>query len=378
MNSYRSGVPSQRVAIVQDWLAAEAGSERCTVEFARLLPEATIFTSFFDPGVFGRALADRDVRTWPLQRVRGASRRFRSLLPLYPVWFSALDVRGFDLVLSSSVAFTHAVRTSRRGIHIAYVYTPLRYAWDIDSYLLRSSWSTPTRLAARAMAPVLKRWDRRMGRRPDVVVAISEAVRGRISHAWGRDSEVIYPPVDVDEFSPDRADKGYYLVAARMLAYRRLDVAVEAATRLGRDLVVVGDGPERARLQSIAGPTVRFTGRVDRAALVGLIEASRAYLVPGVEDFGIAPVEAMAAGRPVIGLRAGGVAETVVDGVTGVLFDGQDAEAMVAAMRRLDDLVLDRGRIRARAEEFSTQTFRERWIDLFTRLGVDPSLHLRC
>jgi glycosyltransferase involved in cell wall biosynthesis len=368
-------VPAHRAAIIQDWLAAEAGSERCALEFSRLLPDARIFTTFLDPHLFDGSLARRDVRTWPLQRVPGAARRFRALLPLYPLWFSTLDARGFGLVISSSVAFSHAVRTSGDATHIAYVYTPLRYAWDLDTYLERSSWSTLARTGARAISPVLKRWDRAMARHPDVVVAISEAVQARIARTWGRDSEVIYPPVDTRDFRPDGADGGYYLIAARMLAYRRLDVAVAAATRLQRDLVVVGDGPERGALEALAGPSVRFTGRVGRAELVRLMEGCRAYLVPGIEDFGIAPVEAMAAGKPVIGIRAGGLRETVLDGETGVLFEDQSSGAMAEAMRRLDDLALDREAIRARAEMFSVSAFRARWRELFVRLGVDPSLY---
>ena len=181
--------------------------------------------------------------------------------------------------------------------------------------------------------------------------------------------------MDVDAFSPSGADDGFLLVAARMLAYRRLDHAVEACTQLGRELVVVGDGPERARLETLAGPTVRFLGRVDRPTLVDLFERCHAYLVPGVEDFGIAPVEAMAAGKPVVGLRAGGVAETVLDGVTGVLYDEPSAAGLAGAIDRLDSLALDPAVIRRRAEAFDVATFRTRWRELFMRLGVDPSLY---
>lgn len=367
--------PLPRAAIAQDWLAAEAGSERVAVELSRLLPTAQVYTSFFDPRIFGGAIEPGRVHAWPLQRLPGAARRFRSFLPLYPAYFGRLDLRRYDLVVSSSVAFTHAVRTAPTATHISYVYTPLRYAWDLDPYLADSSWSLPTRLGARTLRPLLRRWDKATASRPDVVVAISEAVRARIHTHWGRDAEVIYPPVEVDAFGVSAHDDGFLLVAARMLAYRRLDLAVVACTRLGRELVIVGDGPERKRLERVAGPTVRFLGRVDRAELLDLFASCHAYLVPGVEDFGIAPVEAMAAGKPVVGFRGGGVAETVIDGVTGILFDDPTPESMAEAILRLDALHLDPARIRARAEEFSTARFHAQFVELFGRLGVDPALY---
>jgi glycosyltransferase involved in cell wall biosynthesis len=362
-------------AIAQDWLAAEAGSEWVTVELSRLLPHAPIHTTFFDPAIFDGAIDSSRVHTWPLNRVPAARERFRSLLPLYPVWFSLLDLRGHPLVISSSVAFAHAVRTSRGATHVSYVYTPLRYAWDLDTYLDRSSWSRPARLGARILQPILRRWDLATAARPDVVVAISQEVARRVKRTWNRDAEVIYPPVDVAAIEPSSVDDGFLLVAARLLAYRRVDLAVEAASRLGLDLVVVGDGPERARLESIAGPTVLFLGRVDRVTLIDLFRRCRAYVLPGIEDFGIAPVEAMAAGKPVIGIAAGGVAETVIDGVTGVLFEHQTVDSLVAAIEKLDGLQFDPLACRARAEEFSVAVFHARWRDLFIRLGVDPSLY---
>jgi glycosyltransferase involved in cell wall biosynthesis len=362
-------------AVAQDWLAAEAGSERVTLEFSRLLPDAQIYTSFFEPRIYGGAIDPARVHAWPIQRLLGPTRHFRSLLPLYPAWFSLLDLRAYDLVISSSVAFSHAVRTAPSATHVAYVYTPLRYAWDLDTYLAGSSWSPVARLGARSIRPVLRRWDRSAATRPDVLVGISEAVRDRIRRHWDRDAEVIYPPVDVAEIPLSTQDDGYLLVAARMLAYRRLDLAVDACTALDRELVVVGDGPERERLEASAGRSVRFLGRVDRAALLDLFARCHAYLVPGIEDFGIAPVEAMAAGKPVVGFRGGGVAETVVDGQTGVLFDRQDATSMAEAIQRLDGIALSSSAIRQRAEAFDTAVFHARWRELFRRLGVDPSLY---
>jgi glycosyltransferase involved in cell wall biosynthesis len=368
---------ASRSALVHDFFVAQGGAEACAIELADLLPLATVHTSFFHGGRFADSIDPARVRTWPLQRLLGPTERFRSLLPLYPAWFSVLDLRSADLVVSSSIAFTHAVRTRRDALHVSYVYTPMRYAWDLDTYLTGSSLGTASRIAARTIRPVLRRWDRATAGRPDVVVAISETVRERIRQLWGRESELIYPAVDTANIPVSEKDDGFLLVAARMLAYRRLDLAVAAATRMARDLVVVGDGPERAHLESIAGPTVRFLGRVGRPALVDLFARCTAYVVPGVEDFGIAPVEAMAAGKPVIGVRAGGVGETVLDGQTGVLFDEPTVDSLVDAIGRLDGLSFDPVLIRRRAEAFDTEVFRRSWRDLFARLGVDPSLYSR-
>jgi glycosyltransferase involved in cell wall biosynthesis len=252
----------------------------------------------------------------------------------------------------------------------------MRYAWDLDTYLAGSSASAASRLGAFAIRPVLQRWDRWAARKPDVLVANSATVRERIRRIWRRDADVIHPPVDVDEIPLSPRDDGFLLVAARLLAYRRIDLAVEAATRLGRDLVVVGDGPEARRLRAAAGPSVRFLGSVDRATLVDLFGRCHAYLVPGIEDFGIAPVEAMAAGKPVVAFRRGGATETVVDGVTGVFFDEPTSDALAEAIGRADALAgsLDPAALRAHAATFATPVFRSRMRDLLLRHGADPGL----
>ena len=362
-------------AVVHDFFVAEGGGERVAIELARLLSGTTVHTSFFDSARFGDRIDPTRVRTWPIQRLTGPTSHFRAFLPLYPLYFSTLDLRGAGLVVSSSVAFSKAVRTGQRDLHVSYIHTPMRYAWDLDAYLAGSSYSLPSRLAARSIRPALQWWDRETAGRPDVLVANSATVRERIRRLWGRDAEVIHPPVDVGEIAPSDEDDGYLLALARLLAYRRIDLAVEACNRLGRQLIVVGDGPEAGRLRRLAGPTVRFAGHVDRPRAVELLRRCHAYLVPGVEDFGIAPVEAMAAGKPVVAFRAGGATETVIDGVTGVFFDAQTPRSLAEAIERVDGLSFDRAAIRANAERFSTAVFRQRWRELFERLGVDRGVY---
>jgi glycosyltransferase involved in cell wall biosynthesis len=366
--------PADGAAIVHEYFIQDGGAERCAIEFAQLLPNATMHTTFFDATRFGDRLPPDRVKTWLIQRLVGPTRHFRSLLPLYPIYYSLLRIPRASLVISSSIAFTKAVRVAPGAIHVSYVYTPMRWAWDLDTYLEGSSYSWSSRLAAKTIRPILQRWDRRTGRRPDVIVAISRTVQDRIRLRWGRESELIYPPVDVAEVTATGEDEGFYLVAARFLAYRRIDLAVAACTKLGRQLVVVGDGPERASLEAGAGPTVHFVGHVDRARLVRYFQTCRAYIVPGVEDFGIAPVEAMAAGKPVIALGRGGAAETVIDGETGLHVADTTVEAFAAAIERSEEIAWDGPRIRSRAQEFDRSVFIARWRELIERLGLERHL----
>jgi glycosyltransferase involved in cell wall biosynthesis len=360
-----------RAAIVHDFFVTEGGAERCAIEFARMLPSAPIYTSFFDAERFGATLDPDRVRTWPLQRLSRLIGDFRTLYPIYAAYFGMLRVPASRLVLSSSVAFSKAVRTAPTSTHISYVYTPMRYAWDLDTYLAGSSYPPLARVGGRAVAPFMRRWDRRTAGRPDVMVAISQAVRRRIERAWRREvDEVIYPPVDVAEIPFATMDDGFFLVAARLLAYRRIDLAVRACTRLGVPLVVVGDGPERGRLQALAGPSVTFHGHVARSVLMDLFSRCHAYLVPGAEDFGIAPVEAMAAGKPVVALAAAGALETVVDGVTGVLFRSAAVDDLVEAIGRLERLTIEPMRLREHADAFDVRVFRARWRQLLQSKGM--------
>jgi glycosyltransferase involved in cell wall biosynthesis len=365
-----------RSALVHDFFVQDGGAERCAIHLAQMLSQASVHTTFFDRETFGSRISPERVHTWPLQRLLGPTPRFRSLLALYPLWYSLLDLRGAELVLSSSVAFSKAVRTSSRALHVSYVYTPVRYAWDLDRYLEGSSYGLAARIGARTARPLLRRWDRLTSKRPDVLVAISEEVRDRIRRLWRREARLIYPPVDTNEVQLSRRDDGFYLVAARLLAYRRIDLAVEACRALGRELVVVGDGPERERLQALAADSnVRFLGHVDRRTLLDLFARCHAYLLPGVEDFGIAPLEAAAAGKPVIAYRGGGALETVREGVSGVFFDEPNHRSLVGAMEQLDDLRLEQATIRRHAERFDTAIFLDNWRQLFAELGVDPQLY---
>lgn len=349
-------------ALVHDFFVAEGGAEQCAIELANLMPDAPVFTSFFDADRFGDRIAPERIRSWALSRLTPAPSHFRALFPLYAGYFASLKVDA-DIVVSSSIAFTKAVRTRRDAFHVSYVYTPMRYAWDLDTYLAGSSYSFAVRAAARAIRPAMRAWDRSTAQRPDSLIAISHTVRRRIEKLWHRAvDDVIYPPVPVHEIDLSDRDEGFYLVAARLLAYRRIDLVVQACTRLHRPLVVVGDGPERAKLERLAGHSVTFRGHVSRQELLRLMRNCHAYVVPGVEDFGIAPVEAMAAGKPVIAYRGGGVTETVVEGTTGLFFASHSVESLSAALIEREQVKFDPHTIRRQATLFAAPAFRSRWL----------------
>lgn len=361
------------IAIVHDYFVQDGGAEFTAVELARMFPGAEIYTSFFDAQRFGDRIDPARVHPWPLNGHFDAQ-RFRALLPLYPPYFSSLDLRGYDLVISNSSAFAKAARTSRRHVHIAYILAPMRFAWQFGEYEQGSSMGLPARLGGRILGAPLRTWDRRTSQAPDLLLTISEAVRQRIRRWWDRDAQLLYPPVDVHGVPLSLQDDGYLLVAARLLRYRRVDLAVDAATRTGRPLIVVGDGPEKRALEKRAGANVTFEGFVPRGRLVDLFARCHAYLVPGEEDFGIAPIEAMAAGKPVVAIRRGGPAETVIDGQTGVLFEDQSVDGLVDALDRLDALTFDPVAIRRHAERFDRSVFAQSWADVLAKVGFDRSL----
>lgn len=347
-----------RVAITTDWLNSFGGAERVLGQLRQMFPDAPVFTTVHDRRGLPATMQDWDVRTSFLQRIPGARRRHQPFLPLMPMAWEEFDFSEFDLVLTTNSACAKGVITRPGTLNLCYCYTPCRYIWDLYPEYTRG------RRGKMFMAPVahwLRMWDRLSADRVDHFVAISHEVAARIRRHYGRDSEVIYPPVEVDRIALSAAPpEDFLLVVSRLVPYKRVDLAIEAANRLRRRLVVVGDGSERRRLQAMAGPTVEFLGRRTDAEIAELYARCRAFLFPGLEDFGIAPVEAQAAGRPVVAFAAGGALETVTDGETGVLFPSQSAEALVAAIRQLERHSWEPALCRRNAERFSAERFRTR------------------
>ena len=345
-----------KVAITADWLNTSGGGERVLVQLHRMFPEAPVYTTVCDRSAIPAEMRDWDIRTSFLQRVPFARRRHQPFLPFMPMAFEQFDMSEYDLVITTNSACAKGVITRPGALNVCYCYTPCRYIWDLYHEYTRGM-----RLRA-LFAPVahwLRVWDRVSADRVDHFVGISHEVASRIRRHYRRDAEVVYPPVDVDRIQPNGLPpEDFYLVVARLVPYKRVDLAVQAASRLGRRLVVVGDGSERRRLEALAGPTVEFLGRRGDDEVAELLARCRAFLFPGWEDFGIAPVEAQAAGRPVIAYGRGGAAETVVDGSTGVLFDEQSVDALAEAMLRADGIAFDAATCRRNAERFGADVFR--------------------
>jgi glycosyltransferase involved in cell wall biosynthesis len=346
------------VAIVHDYLNQFGGAEMVVLELARTWPGAPIYTSLYRPGSTFAAFREQTVRVSPLDRMP-VDARFRALAPAYPLAFRALGRLSDELVVSSSSGWAHGIRTEPESLHVVYCHTPARWLYRPDEYLGHSVGQT----MLRPLTGALRRWDQAAAARADLYVANSRVVRERIRAVYRREATVIHPPVDVGRFTPRQRGERL-LVLSRLLPYKRVDLVVRAANRAGLWLDVVGDGPALGALRELAGPTVRFHGRVDERALVELLENCRALCVAATEDFGITPVEAAAAGKPVVAYAEGGALETVRDGLTGALFDELTVESLLGALARADALPADPRALRAHAQEFSAEAFRRRFREL--------------
>lgn len=352
-----------RVALVHDWLTGNRGGEKVLLELVRLFPEATLFTLFHFPGSVPEEIERLPIRTTFLQRLVRPDRDYRRLLPLFPVAAETWDLTPFDLVVSSSHCVAKNARRRFGAFHLCYAHTPVRYLHDqFDAYF--EGRSRPARAAASLVRGPLRWWDVRTVPRVDAFLANSENVRERIARLYGREAAVVPPPVDVSFFSPPdgEAPRSGLLVVSALAPYKRIGDAVEVASRERWPLTVVGFGPERERLERSAGETVRFAGTTSAEELRALYRRAEAVLMPGEEDFGIVPVEAQACGTPVVALGRGGALETVVDGVTGVLYPAAGAGPLRAAIDRMRTLRFNSAALAQNARRFSTELFRERFV----------------
>jgi len=369
-----------RVALVHDWLTGMRGGEKVLLALARLFPEAPIYTLLHLPGMLHPDLERRQIHTSFIQRLPDLERRYRYYLPLFPRAIGSFDLRAYDWVISSSHCVAKGVRAPA-GRHLCYCHTPMRYVWDrFDDYFSAGQAGGWRRGAARRLAPRLRAWDQRTAAGVDRFIASSAHVAGRIRSCYDRSSVVLRPPVDTRLFQigePARGDS--FLVVAALVPYKRVDVAVRAFSGSGRRLRIAGDGPERHRLERLAGPEVTFLGRINDATLADEYRRCRALVVPGVEDAGITPLEAMASGRPVIALDRGGVPEVVVgaggsEPATGVLYSGDQPEALRAALDAFErvETGFDPAALRRQAERFDRAVFKARLASLVQEARQQP------
>ena len=346
-----------RVALVHDWLTGMRGGERVLEVLCTRFPDADIHTLFHHRGSVSPTIERHRVRTSFLQHVPLARSHYRSLLPLYPFAIERFDLDDYDLVISSSHCAAKAVIPSGRARHLCYCHSPMRYGWDqFDAYFgparvgpMASRWFY------RPMLSRLARWDASTTGRVHRFVANSRHVAGRIGRYYNRQATIVYPPVDTVFFHPSRLPRErHFLIVSAFVPYKRIDIAIDACRRVGASLSLVGDGPDRARLEQTAGPHVQFLGRLSDEQVREEYRRAAAVILPGEEDFGIVPVEAQACGCPVVALARGGALETVIDQETGILFPELTAESLAAALERAGTTTFDGDRLRRHAEQFST------------------------
>jgi glycosyltransferase involved in cell wall biosynthesis len=346
----------RRVALVHDFLLDLRGAERVFLAMCEIWPDADLYTAVYDAkGTEGR-FAHRNVQTTFLQRLRPTSGTFRPLLPFYPAAIESLDLSGYDLVVSSSSAWAQGVICGPGTVHVCYSHNPFRYAWNDRDRTLAERNDPVSRALLRRLFHRWRQWDWIAAQRVDHYIANSRVTQARIRSYFGRESAIVHPPVETARFKPSEP-LGYYLVLSELMHHKRIDLAVKAFNKLGLPLVVAGDGPDVRRLRRLAGPTVTFAGRVSDEHVAQLLQGCRALVVTAVEEFGIAAVEAQAAGRPVISVAAGGALETVVDGVTGTFWDG-DEHDLADVIDGFDTLAVDQQKCVESARRFDVSVFK--------------------
>ncbi len=374
-----------RVALVHDWLTGMRGGERVLERIAGMFPEAPIHTLVWNRGSVSKAIESHPIRTSFLQHLPGAATRYRWFLPLFPRAIESFDLSGFDAVVSTSHAVAKGARAREGALHLSYVFTPMRYVWDLeDTYFPPGRFPWPLSAYVRRTCAHLRAWDRATAGRAQVVLADSAHVAARIRRHWGREAGVLLPPVDVERFAAGEGPRERYLLAGAFAPYKRGDLAIAACAKLGRPLRIAGSGQERARLERLAPAGTEFLGWVAEDAMPGVYASAKALLFPGEEDFGIMPVEAMASGTPVVAYGRGGALETVGRGASpealakvaaggaarvpgGVLFGTQTVGGLAEAIALLESEPFDPHALRALAAPFSADVFDRGFREAFER-----------
>ncbi len=349
-----------KTALVHDWMNQMGGAEDVLETLAAMYPHAPVYTSLYAPEKMPPSWQNWDIRTSFIDRLPLSHKKQQLYFALYPAAFERFDFREYDLVLSNKSGFCHGIITGPETLHICYCLTPTRYVWRYQQYAEQEHLGRMARLTLPPFLTGLRMWDRLAADRVDHFIAISQEVRRRIAKIYRRDSVIIYPPVETARFAPANRTEDYYLMVGRLVPYRRIDLLIEAFNKMERPLLIAGTGRDRERLEALAGPTIQFLGYVPDADLPDLMARCRAFMFPGEEDFGIAPIQAMAAGRPVIAYAAGGALETVIPGKTGALFEEQSVPAIIEAVETFDPASVSSADIRRHAEQYDTAVFQNR------------------
>jgi glycosyltransferase involved in cell wall biosynthesis len=354
-----------KLALVHDWLNQVGGAEDVLADLVRIYPDSPIYTSIYAPDLMPTVYRDWDIRTLWIDKLPAIHKHHQPYLPFYPLAWGGLNLSDYNVVLSNKSGFCHGLRHGKNTLHICYCLAPTRYVWQFESYIAREKIGSAVEMALRPMIASLRRWDYRAAQRVDHFIAISSDIQKRIKEFYNRGSVIIYPPVDTERFRAARTDEveDYYLIVSRLIPYKQLDLAVQAATRLGFKLKIGGRGRDFERLKNMAGETVEFLGYVPDDALPDLMARSKAFLFPGLEDFGITPVQAQAAGRPVIAYGGGGALDTVLPGKTGEHFHQMTVDSLVEAMANFDASRYSPPVLQKHAAQFDRKVFEEELTD---------------
>lgn len=349
-----------KLALVHDWLNQVGGAEDVLATLVKLYPQSPIYTSIYASHLMPDSYHTWDIRTLWMNRLPAVHQYHQPYLPLYPLAWRGLDLSDYDVILSNKSGFCHGVKHREKTLHICYCLAPTRYVWQLDAYIEREGLGCTAQLALRPLVAWLKQWDYDAAQHVNHFIAISTEIQQRIKTYYNRDSVIIYPPVDTTRFNvPPIEPEDYFLVVSRLIPYKRIDLAVEAAARLGVPLKIGGKGRDLERLKALAGPTVEFLGYVPDDELPNLMARCKAFLFPGLEDFGITPVQAQAAGRPVIAYGGGGALDTVIPGKTGEHFDDLNVDSLAAVMESFDATMYDPAVLREHAARFDVTVFNE-------------------
>lgn len=367
----------KKIAIVHDFLINYGGAESVLENFCEFYPEAPIFTLLQDEEKNkkweGSWLGNKKIKSSFLQKFPNFLKKNKKyLLPVMPTAIETFNLRDYDLIISSSGAFSKGLVVKPKTIHVSYVHSPMRYVWDWQyEYLKEHKLKNKTKLVTRLILNYLRMWDRASASRPDYLLANSQYTAQRIKKYYRQSAKVIYPPVKVSDFSPTAKNKGYFLSVSRLSPYKRVDLLIDSFKKLKLPLIIVGDGEQRKELEEkVKNTEIKILGWVDREKLIELYQNARAFIFAAEDDFGIAPVEAMAAGKPVIALRAGGVQETVIEGITGEFFDYPEVEMLANGVRKFieNEDNYDSNKIRERAEIFSKERFKREFMEYINEI----------
>lgn len=356
---------NEKIAIVHDALVVAGGAERFALTLSQIFPDAALYTSAYLSEKTISGFKTKKIKTLPGASLVRNENQFKRLFPLWILGFRRLDLSDFDIVLSSSTYAAKFIKTKKNSIHICYMHSPFRFLWKRDSYSPDSvPFKKPIMWLIDLLIPILRKIDLHYTRQITQIVANSQHMADFINQVYKRDAMIIYPPVDINQYHVSSTRKDYYLFVGRLLSYKRADLAIKACQQFKRKLIIIGEGPEMDSLRKMAGPETLFLGKVSDEVLMQHYSEAKGLIFPGIEDFGLTPVEAQASGCPVIAMKAGGALETVVESETGVFFESQTVDALVTALSKFETIDFKANRIRQNALKFDVSVFSSKMIAL--------------